>query len=236
MNKKGVRDVPVLENLFEEESGETSGDVGVSNASMQKGGAKKEEAPANTGTPTPPRQTKRTKKGRAVSADRIKSKSLFRLESFDPPTSKEELQEWYLKIRDGVKKLERDQAALKKREYELRLREADLEERRKSIDTLKGKIELALEDLKMRRAQFESDITILKEAEKKNIKRQAETLAGMEAKAASDLLLEIAVQKENLAVKLLVSMESELASKIIAEMDRAKGARLIERATRLIQR
>ena len=47
---------------------------------------------------------------------------------------------------------------------------------------------------------------------------------------------ELGVEKEALAVKLLAAMDVEAASAILGAMDTKRGARLIERATRLLQR
>ncbi len=93
-----------------------------------------------------------------------------------------------------------------------------------------------IDELKTLRASFENDITELKAAETKNVKRQATALSLMTPQKAAALLMQYLPDREDLAVKILVSMEAEPASQVLEALDPDKAARLIERATRVLRR
>ena len=217
LNPAGVRNVPLL-NRFLQDDGTDGATTNVREATSQK--------PRDQGQGESPTR----------SSDRVKATSLFTLESFAPPTTREEIQDLYARTKKGYAELELEAAAQRKRELELTLRESDLEQRRRGIDALMERVTRAMADLEAERLRFASDVTIIKQAEDGNIKRQAAALAAMDPSKASEFLLALGPDKEPLAVKLLVSMETEGAAAILAAMDTQRGARLIDRATRLIKR
>ena len=227
LNPEGVKDVPVLNQLITEpeEADAKKGEAGVAEASAKR--AQKEKAAQD-------REAKRVRdRKRARIAN---ERSLFTLKPFAAPTSAAEMREIQNKIRTAWEDAKRERAALEKRSLELDLRESDLETRRQSVQKRMDEVVRKIDELRSLRQKFESDITVLEAAKQKNIKRQAEQLAMMTPAQSSKFLLELGPDKEDLAVQLLVSMDAEPASQILAAMDVKRGAQLIERATRLIKR
>jgi hypothetical protein len=217
LNSEGVSSVPVLNKIVSDDSK-----------------AKKTSPADNKGVVRD--ATARRPQDRQSREDRVRRKQLFTLESFAPPTTVEEIRHFHAAAKKERELLSLERAALKKREFELILREKDLQERQRSVQTLMDKVTRAIDELESRRSRFEGDITTLKAAEAKNLKRQASQLAAMEPAKAADYLLELGPDKEPLAVKLLVVMDVEAASAILGTMDTKRGARLIEQATRVLQK
>jgi flagellar motility protein MotE (MotC chaperone) len=237
LNPEGVRSVPVLNHFLKEPEAPTSDEFGPIEASAKKENAKEKEKEQGKKKRKSP-----IKNVQAVSADRIRKKRLFTLESFVPQTTRDEILEFYRSAEELKDQLIAKKASIKTKEFELQLRESDIEDRRGSIrkemDNVLRKMEEVdrrIDDLKTLKARFEADITILKKSETKNIKRQAVSLALMKPQKASEVLLEFLPDKEALAVKILVSMDPEAAAKILEIMDAQRGAQLIQRAIKLIR-
>ena len=159
---------------------------------------------------------------------------LFEL-PFEPQMSVEEINRIANSVGTKQSDVDNERAALRQRRYEQQLREEDLRVRAKSVEKLMEDVKKAQAKLEGRILQFEEEITKLKAAEKRNIKKQAENLQAQDPQVAADTLLKYVPEREDLAVKLLVSMESESAAKVLEQMDRAQAAHLIERATRVIE-
>ncbi len=232
LNPEGVKEVPVLNRILAlPEEGE--GDIAAEEASGKKEkDSGKEEKKDQERKPGPSPKTEQS----LIGADRIRRKKIFTLRSFAPPTTREEILEFHRAAKDLKERLEGERAALKKKEYELSLREADLEERRKSVRKAMEDVLRRIDELKALRSSFENDITVLKTEEMKNVKKQATALSLMAPEKASSLLLRYLPDREDLAVKILVSMEAEPAAQVLESMDPDKGARLIERATRVLRK
>lgn len=232
-----VNDVPILNQIVEEPAAPgTAGDVGTANASLQmpaqepggtvtRGGEEPERAPGSRAVPIAARTGEMTN-----------PEKLFTLQGFEAPTDRDELARFYDETKRMRERLEREYAVMEQRRFEMQLREQDLEERRRSVDSLMAKVETGIQDIDAKKQQFEQDVTVFKESEKKRIKSEAGKLDLMQPQAASDYLLQLCPEKEELAVKLFVSMDPEAASKVLELMDRVRGARLIEKATRVIDR
>lgn len=221
LNADGVKSVPVLNQIIKEEPGD------------EEPGAKPGESKAEDAAFKKKQDSKR-KRLDPRSEDAARRK-IFSLESFKAPTSAEELARLQSILTKTVEANELEAAALAKRELELELREQDLTMRRESGQKLMDEVERRIEELRTMRARFERDVTVLTASEQKNVKRQAEQLGAMEPAKAAEFLLELGLEKEALAVKLLVSMDVEQASGILAMIDANRGARLIERATRVLR-
>lgn len=232
LNPEGAKNVPILNKIYKEEEPEPAdgtaktGEGSAGDASFRQDGkaAKKEDAAKADKKPLIDEQERELNK-----------RKLFKFDGFEANVAAEEIRRLQRKLAETLKKNELRKAALDKREMDLQLREQDLTSRRESVMRLMTKIDARLEELRALRVQFEKDVTVLKESEKKNIKRQAEQLGAMDPKKASEFILELGAEKEDLAVKLLVSMEVEAASQILSLLDAQRGAKLIERATRVLQ-
>ena len=224
LTPEGVKSVPVLNQLIVEPE-DADAKKGMGNAA--EASAKREQK----------KKKRAAERAREQKRARIaKERSLFTLKPFAAPTSEAEMREIQNKIREAWEHVKRERAALEKRSLELDLREKDLETRRLSVEKRMDDVVRKIDELRAMRKRFEGDITVLEAAKQKNIKRQAEQLAMMTPDQSSKFLLELGPDKEDLAVQLLVSMDSEPAAQILAAMDVKRGAKLIERATRLIKR
>ncbi len=236
LNPEGVKSVPVLNQFLKPPEPPTSDEFGPIDASAKKESSTKEKKAQEKKPPSPKKNV------HVVSADRLRKKHLFTLESFVPQTTRDEILEFYRSAEELKDQLIAKKASIKTREFELQLQESDIEDRRGSIrkemDNVLRKMEEVdrrIDDLKTLKARFEADITILKKSETKNLKRQAVSLALMKPQKASEVLLEFLPDKEALAVKILVSMDPEAAAKILEIMDAQRGAQLIQRAIKLIR-
>lgn len=225
LNSDGVKDVPILNQIIKEEPEE--GDE----SKKAKPEVKPEAKDASF------QKSKDAKKRRELDprSQDVASRKLFSFEGFQAPTSAKELRRLQGRLEKTVRENELQSAALEKRGIELDLREQDLSTRRESIQKLMAEVERRIDELKNLRRRFETDVTILTAAEKKNLKRQAEQLGAMEPDKAAEFVLELSLEKEALAVKLLVSMDVEQASAILSKIDAKRGARFIERATRVLR-
>ncbi|HMQ21028.1 MAG TPA: hypothetical protein PKE00_00970 [Planctomycetota bacterium] len=239
LNPEGVRDVPVLNQIIKEEPAPEDGSVAgakgeASEAAATSGAGSARDA--SFGAQDDPNKPKVAQGGldpRGMDAARRK---MFDFESFQAPTTAEELERLQLRLSQTVKANELRSAALEKEALELEIREQDLAQRRESIQKLMDEVERRVETLRTMREQFERDVSVLTQEEARNIKRQAEQLGAMESAKAAEFLLELGDQKEDLAVKLLVSMDVEQASGILAMIDAKRGAKIIERATRVLRK
>ncbi|PIE24710.1 MAG: hypothetical protein CSA62_02440 [Planctomycetota bacterium] len=207
-----------------------AGDVNAVDASFQAEG---EEGPAKAGALEPERGSRAAKPESGL-AETGKGKSLFEL-PFKAPMTKEEIVRIAFATQKQQRLVAQERAALRQRRYEQQLREEDLLTRSKSVEKMMREVEKAKADLAARYLRFQKEITRLDLAEKRNIKKQAENLQAQDPLVAADTLLKYIPEREDLAVKLLVSMESESAAKVLAKMDREQAAHLIERATRVIE-
>ncbi|MFQ5505151.1 MAG: hypothetical protein ACE5F1_10185, partial [Planctomycetota bacterium] len=146
LNSEGVKKVPVLDRFFTD-------DVSTRNASAgkgsQEGGGEQKDEQATGGK----------QGGSFKHADRISRRKLFTLEGIVPETTRQEIQDLYSSIKEAKVRFQLRKAALEKREYELRLREDDLEQRRKSVEELMNAVTRAKEELLALRRQFDIDIT-----------------------------------------------------------------------------
>ncbi|HHI79564.1 MAG TPA: hypothetical protein ENK02_06255 [Planctomycetes bacterium] len=235
LNPEGVRSVPVLNQFLKEPEPPESDEFGPIDASAVKEKPKKKE-------PKQEQEKPAKKDVHIVSADRVRKKRLFTLKSFVPQTTREEILEFYRSAEELKDQLLAKKASIKTREFELQLQESDIEDRRASIrkemDNVLRKMEEVdrkIQDLKTLKTRFQADITILKKSELKNLKRQAVSLALMKPQKASEVLLEFLPDKEDLAVKILVTMDPEAAAKILEIMDTQRGAQLIQKAIKLIR-
>lgn len=230
LNKQGVGNMPLVKEYIEDEPLEELSGPGISatDASIKQGVAK--ESP----------QGNKIDRAKAVAADRLirQRKKIFRLlEPFDPPEgSALEIPELYQKIKEGYRQLDRARRAHEKKKYDLELLETDLEERRKTIQELMDAVDNARQELESRFTLFHKEIIEVKQQELKNLKLMAGQLAGMDAKKAAEILIRYSGDKEDLAVKLLTTMDSEAASEILGELDPDQGARIIEKATRILKK
>ncbi|MCA8969065.1 MAG: hypothetical protein KDC95_04755 [Planctomycetes bacterium] len=241
LNAEGVKDVPVLNQILKEEEPtgkeangagqKVGGTAGKGDGVATEAGFRKPQD--GTSKADADGQGKTRLDPRGMNAARRK---MFEFESFGAPTSAKELERLQQKLSETVRTNELQTAALSKSQLELEIREQDLNYRRESIQKLMDEVERRIETLRSMREQFERDVTVLTREEARNVKRQAEQLGAMEPPKAAELLLELGLDKEDLAVKLLVSMDVEQASGILAMVDAKRGARLIERATRVLRR
>ncbi|MCB9880463.1 MAG: hypothetical protein H6832_18805 [Planctomycetes bacterium] len=242
LNADGVKGVPVLNQILKEEEPPTGGDT-KRGGEKTRGTAGKGKGVATEAGFRKPQDA--TAQGDAGGQDKARldprgmdavRRKMFEFESFGAPTSAKELERLQQKLSETVHTNELQTAALSKSQLELEIREKDLTYRRESIQKLMDEVERRIETLRSMREQFERDVTVLTREEARNVKRQAEQLGAMEPPKAAELLLELGLDKEDLAVKLLVSMDVEQASGILAMVDAKRGARLIERATRVLRR
>jgi hypothetical protein len=184
--------------------------------------------------PAPEEKGSRAAQPEDASFEISDNKALFDIRPFKPSTTKEELACFAYDTKLMLDEAKNMLAAMERQRYEQLLREKVLEERERSVQKLLDKIALEMQKLEDKRKRFESDITIFKRDEKKNIKARAANLDAMDPKIVAELLLEYGAQNEDLAVKLLVSMDPEIAAKVLEAIDRKEGANLILKATRLI--
>ncbi|MEZ5989500.1 MAG: hypothetical protein R3F30_10310 [Planctomycetota bacterium] len=176
---------------------------------------------------------------RAADADRLHRRTIFdfkSFEAFDPPTTREEIVEFHRLSEEGLARLRRDEALLERRRYELDLVESDLEERRLSLDKLMAEVRAEKEKLEAAYDRFKASFIEMQQGETARFKKQSSVLALMEPKNAAEHLLEMLPAREEDAVKLLTLMEPAAASEILSQINPDKGAQLILRATRLIQK
>jgi hypothetical protein len=210
------------------------GNVNAAEASAQMPGVGNPIASGKVDRPAPEEKGSRAAQPEDASFEISDNKALFDIRPFKPSTTKEELACFAYDTKLMLDEAKNMLAAMERQRYEQLLREKVLEERERSVQKLLDKIALEMQKLEDKRKRFESDITIFKRDEKKNIKARAANLDAMDPKIVAELLLEYGAQNEDLAVKLLVSMDPEIAAKVLEAIDRKEGANLILKATRLI--
>ena len=147
----------------------------------------------------------------------------------------EELMAAAAQIDEKRRKLDQERAQLEFEREALAVRERDVEDRRKQVRNDMALVQSKSDELEKRIKDFESQTALLKRQEQKNFKEQAEKLALMDPKRASEYLVEFGAEGEDRAVKLLASMDAESAAKILESMDPKRGARLLERGLKLVR-
>lgn len=221
LDQDGMSSLPVVGRYFDEEDeaplGLPDGSVSLAEASAKKQGEEKKAMPT---------------------AEQSRRKTIFNFKSFealDPPTSREEIVEFYRLAKEGKQRLDQREAQLERRSYQLELLEADLEERRISLEKMMNSIRSEKDKVQAAYDEYKASWMTMKKTELPRMKRTASIIANMEPKTAADHLLEMLPGEMDKAVKFLTLMEPEAASEILTQMDPDKGAKLILRSTQILQ-
>lgn len=227
LDENGMRDLPLVGHYFstedsidasgvDSESGR-AGDVGLAEAAATKGGADQE---------------------RTKNPEQVNRRAIFNFKSFEalePPTSREEITEFYRLAKEGKQRLDQREAQLERRRYEIELLESDLEERRISLEKMMNSVRAERDKVQASYDEYKASWLQMKKTELPRMKRTSAIIANMEPKTAAEHLLEMLPGDMDKAVKFLTLMEPESASEILTQMDPDKGAQLILRSTQILQ-
>lgn len=226
LDAQGMRDLPVVGHYFATDEELLPGmadpiddreDVGLAEASASRSG---------------PDQ------GKDQDPERVNRREIFNFKSFEalePPTSREEITEFYRLAKEGKQRLDQREAQLERRRYEIELLEADLEERRISLEKMMNTVRAERDKVQAAYDEYKASWLTMKKTELPRMKRTSAIIANMEPKTAAEHLLEMLPGDMDKAVKFLTLMEPEAASEILTQMDPDKGAKLILRSTQILQ-
>ncbi len=115
--------------------------------------------------------------------------------------------------------------AIKKRNEALDAREEKIRVEEERLKTLKGEVEKRIAEFGSLRADLDKIYSDIKSAKESNMKDIAKIYENMPAEEAATRLEQL---EDDLAVRLLKSMNSRIAGKVLAFVEPAKAAKLTE--------
>ncbi len=146
--------------------------------------------------------------------------------------NRRELDEIASRLERKEKELRRREEALAGKEEGLRVRERDVEDRKASLRKLMALIEARRKDLDRAARKMARDQVILRQGEKKNIKRLADMVAEMKPDDAARTLGSWMPEGEKKIVKVLVAMDPSAAALILGKLQGETAQRLFDLMTR----
>ncbi len=136
------------------------------------------------------------------------------------------------RLESKEKELRRREEALAGKEKGLRIRERDVEDRKSSLRKLMGEIEARRKELDQAARRLARDQVILRQGEKKNIKRLADMVSEMKPDDAARTLGSWMPEGEKKIVKVLVAMDPSAAARILGKLQGETAQRLFDLMTR----
>ncbi len=146
--------------------------------------------------------------------------------------NRRELDELASRLELKEKELRRREEMLAGREEGLRIRERDVEDRKASLRKLMARLDAKRKGLDLAARKLAAGQVILKQGEKKNIKRLADMVAEMKPDDAARTLGSWMPEGEKKIVKVLVAMDPSSAARILGRLQGETAQRLFDLMTR----
>ncbi len=146
--------------------------------------------------------------------------------------NRRELDELASRLELKEKELRRREEMLAGREEGLRIRERDVEDRKASLRKLMARLDAKRKGLDLAARKLAAGQVILKQGEKKNIKRLADMVAEMKPDDAARTLGSWMPEGEKKIVKVLVAMDPSAAAQILGKLQGETAQRLFDLMTR----
>ena len=162
---------------------------------------------------------------------------LFQFQRMESGLSTEELNEILRRAQKQTGELEAREKALDKRKQDLDARDADIRDRQKAVDAKllevqgeRGKLEREVEE-------FHRTVLLIKRDEEQGLKDIARTIASLEPKKASDVILRMWQSEEGKvqAIKVMTVMDEDAADAIVGEFQLQQVKEFLEQRLKVVR-
>ena len=215
LNPEGVKGTP-LENLY---------------PPGERGNTKKEKSgPPGKKESEAEKEAKKLQERMALV--RTAGASLPDVYALPAAVNRRELDEIAARQEEKEKELRSREEALSRKEEGLKVRERDVEDRKATLRKLMGELDARRKALDLAAQKLARNKVILRQGEKKNIKRLAEMVSEMKPDDAARTLGSWMPEGEKKIVKVLVAMDPSAAARILGKLQGETAQRLFDLMTR----
>ncbi len=144
--------------------------------------------------------------------------------------SSDEIRKYQHELKERIVLYEQKSALIRKDEREIEAFKADIENRKKEMETLRKKLDGALLLISKERIDLDRDLIVFDESERKNLKRLSDIYSSMDALKAAEILSKL---KKVTSAKILSGMQSKKSAKIVSEFNPSFAASICEKMKRL---